>query len=759
MASEPASDKSELAKQQAEELPQASSIKNETTESNESKEAQSTMTTTPFEQAIKTWSEISLSKLQRNLDDQGVEILDNQKKSLLTRKELATRTKTFRKLPDEAKITEIKGLLKLYQAEVDSLTQRSKFAETSFLSLYKLLAEAPDPAPLLEASVESVLAASEVPLIRKENIELTEKLSKYADYDQIKEKLRQVEIKAAEDTKAKLAAKESELNAIIDEKERHWKEREAELQSQVQEARDQIKELRSGNEVLQARLSAKSADSLSDANTDKNLAKTAGRIAELELVASDLERANKRMLEVEKRNIDLRSELEAARSGTKEADKTRELESRLSDLERENSLLVAKLESARMTTTQTKAEYEKKLESLKRELDRKDSDNDSLRQKISSMKDYSEIKKELEILKSVEFAYDEAADKDDKSDNEDDEELDDSNFKDIDEHNKESQSLERLMLARNKKLDSDITQMRVAMINLENELSNTRASLDQLKAENDRLTRLNSKLEDDLAHTNDTVTRLGAGGPAMSVVSGWGRSVVGGSRRGGGRLSPTASIVGGYEPSEASFSSSGAANSNNSGTTADASILPIITQQRDRFRARNTELEDNLRKSWNTISQLRKELESIKKDNLELYQKARYASSYTKSGSTSTNTYSAGSRIESNYKNLYEDGLSPFQKFKDRESERALSKMGTIERALYSLTRTILVNRTSRNLFAGYCLALHLLVMTILMYNATWHTGAGSLPSAGSVVEAGVSTGAATVAGSNVVPDIPEGVQ
>lgn len=40
-----------------------------------------------------------------------------------------------------------------YQTEIDSLTKRSKAAENAFLNVYKVLAEAPDPYPLLEAAV------------------------------------------------------------------------------------------------------------------------------------------------------------------------------------------------------------------------------------------------------------------------------------------------------------------------------------------------------------------------------------------------------------------------------------------------------------------------------------------------------------------------------------------------------------------------------------------------------------------------------
>ena len=47
-----------------------------------------------------------------------------------------------------------------YQGEVDNLTKRSKTSENAFLSLYKKLAEAPDPYPLLDAAVVSLLPAS-----------------------------------------------------------------------------------------------------------------------------------------------------------------------------------------------------------------------------------------------------------------------------------------------------------------------------------------------------------------------------------------------------------------------------------------------------------------------------------------------------------------------------------------------------------------------------------------------------------------------
>lgn len=45
------------------------------------------------------------------------------------------------------------SLCAAYQTEIDNLTKRSKAAESAFLNVYKVFAEAPDPYPLLEAAV------------------------------------------------------------------------------------------------------------------------------------------------------------------------------------------------------------------------------------------------------------------------------------------------------------------------------------------------------------------------------------------------------------------------------------------------------------------------------------------------------------------------------------------------------------------------------------------------------------------------------
>lgn len=622
----------------------------------------------PFERAIKAWGEIGLDKLQKSLDDEGIQIVDNQKTSVIGRKELASRTKTFKKLPDDEKLAEIKSLLKLYQTEVDNLTNRSKYAEGCFLNLYKLLAEAPDPKPLLEASIDSVISASEASKLAAENARLNDLVSRHADYDNIKAKLMKVEMQAIENTQARVKAKEAEMRAEFDEKERAWTSKEQELNQQ-------ISDLKASFKVAQAQLQG-------DANSGDVDSDSRSRFAELELVERDLARANSRAIDLEKRNQELRADLEKAKSGgSNEIDDKLELQNTIERLERENAVLGAKIESSRATVERGNSETEKKVQHLERDVQLKTQEAASLKEQLAKQQDYDQIKRELEILKSIEFQDD---------DKQDEETAGASASASGD------QKLEKRLLARNKKLNSDLTTLRVANTELNADLDNYKSQVASLQQQMDKLTKLNSQLEKDLS----TVREEGLGSESRS-----------------GRVSPTSSIIGGHGPS--GVGSGSASAQSNSG------ILPIITQQRDRFRQRNAELEQELSKSFQQLTAVRKELEGVKRDNVELYEKTRYASTYKRPNMSGSND-----EIEDRYRAVYEEGLSPFQQFKGRETERALSNMGPFDRIMYSFTRVILANRVTRNLFMVYCALLHILVMVIVSHSATMSS---SVPSMGAM--------------------------
>lgn len=56
--------------------------------------------------------DIDLTKLVPEFDSTATDIVTHQRDALLSRKDLAQKTKDFRKLDDAAKLVEFKGLLK-----------------------------------------------------------------------------------------------------------------------------------------------------------------------------------------------------------------------------------------------------------------------------------------------------------------------------------------------------------------------------------------------------------------------------------------------------------------------------------------------------------------------------------------------------------------------------------------------------------------------------------------------------------------------
>lgn len=109
-------------------------------------------------------------------------------------------------------------------------------------------------------------------------------------------------------------------------------------------------------------------------------------------------------------------------------------------------------------------------------------------------------------------------------------------------------------------------------------------------------------------------------------------------------------------------------------SSAETSILPIITSQRDRFRLRNGELEEELRRQFETLSELRTEIKLLQADNLKLYEKVRYLQSYRDEGPNNANRSayqgnSAGRDEElGKYQNKYEESMNPFEAFRGRVS-------------------------------------------------------------------------------------------
>jgi homeobox protein cut-like len=622
-----------------------------------------------------------------------------------------------------------------YQTFIDLLTNHSKSTNSAFLQVYSSLSEAPDPYPLLEASVDSLLLSEDtLPKITKENEHLQKNISKLTA--QLEETESRLESERAarktieEGLEAKVKDVETSWAAVLEEKKDNWEAKEKLLEEKVDNQDRLLSELKASYEVTQ-RLG------FSEASSGSGRAHVTS--AELEMVNSDLERTSVRLAEVEARNEQLRIELaQSASQVPSQPSIALEDDPGYMRIRSENSSLLRKLDAARVERDAKKREQDGKLRSLEREIGMLKDERDSLKAKVQKWSDYEDVKQELEVLKSIEFATGDDEDVQDQAGSTDAAQ----GAKDSGPLSKgKGDTLERLLLARNKKLSDELTILRVSHQDLQTRLQSMQEELSKNNADLERAQHLNATLENDLAKMQTETANAYPSG--ASVAGTYTSRYPQGSPNPSssaytvrkGRVSPTSSIISGFDPRSSSLGTTSLeALRSGEPVGGGSGILPMITAQRDRFKKRNEQLENELSESHRTVSSLRQEIASLQKDNLNLYEKTRYVSTYNRAGQTSsvsayaTNASISGVQASSStssglsldrYRSAYESNISPFAAFRGRESARAYKRMSLPERIVFSITRMVLATRTSRNLFAGYCVALHVIVFFALYWLGT----------------------------------------
>ncbi|TEA15156.1 Protein CASP [Colletotrichum sidae] len=666
-----------------------------------------------FQHAISAWRTIDYTNLISNLDTTASEIVTYQRDSTVQRKELAQKTKDFRKLDDAAKLSEVKGLLKAYQTFIDLLTNHSKSINSAFLQAYTSLSDAPDPYPLLEASVDSMLVSEDtLPKLTEENQHLQKSVAKLTNHLEETESKLQFESAARKELESNLENRVKEVEAswvaVLDEKKDNWAAKEKTLEEKVENQERLLNEIKASYEVNQR------LGKTDDGDQEVQAAHVSS--AEIDMLHSDLDRTSARLAEIEARNEQLRLELAQAKSSMPaQAATSLEDDPGYMRMRSENSSLIRKLDAVRVEKEGLKRDLDSRLRGLEREVGLLKEERDSLKVKVQKWSDYDDVKQELEVLKSIEFSTG-----------------DDDDVREATEGAAEAKSqgdtLERLLLARNKKLGDELTILRVSHQDLQTKLYDLQEEMSRTNMELEKSQQLNQRLENDLATLqSESSNAFPSGASVAGTFNRYAPSVAPGRRGGaGGRVSPTSSIISGMDPRMSGSEPMG----------GGSGILPMITAQRDRFKQRIAQLEGELSETHRTVSQLRQEVSALQKDNLNLYEKTRYVSTYNRSGPSATSSSAAyasnpnpstvsiggtgnpGISMD-RYRKAYESNISPFAAFRGRESARAYKRMSFPERVVYSVTRMVLASRTSRNLFAAYCLALHLLVFCSLYWLGT----------------------------------------
>lgn len=484
---------------------------------------------------------------------------------------------------------------------------------------------------------------------------------------------------------------ESSWTAVLEEKKDNWEAKEKTLEDKLENQDRLLNEMRASYEVNQ-RLGK---------NGDDQDQRSRVSSAELEMLHSDLERTSSRLADVEARNEQMRLELAQAKSSLQSQPETSlEDDPGYMRMRSENQSMIRKLDAARVEKEGLKRGLDARLRSMEREVSSLKEERDGLKAKVQKWSDYDEVKQELEVLKSIEFS---TGDDDDVKDH-------------IEASDATGNALEKLLLARNKKLGDELTVLRVSHRDLQTRLEDLQEELSRTNADLERSQNLNEKLEGDLERLQEEGANAFPSGASVA-----GTYMTRNAGRKGGRVSPTSSIISGMDPR--------GMGDREPVYGGGSGILPMVTAQRDRFKKKNAELEQELSDAHKTTTQLRQEVAALQKDNLNLYEKTRYVSTYNRGGAASSSAYGQSPNPSTvsigetgnpgialdRYRAAYESNISPFAAFRGRESARAYRRMSLPERVVYSLTRMVLASRTSRNLFAIYCVALHLLVF-VSMY-------------------------------------------
>lgn len=182
---------------------------------------------------------------------------------------------------------------------------------------------------------------------------------------------------------------EASWKAVIDEKKDNWEAKERSLEEKVENQNRLLNELKASFEVAQR---------LGHAENGAESHQSHASAAELEMVNSDLDRTSQRLAEMEGRNEQLMVELAQALSSSQRTHATEE-DSSTTRLRSENSALLRKLDAARLEKDSEMRRFEGRIRTLEKDVRILDSDRESLRGRLHSWRDYSEIKRELDIFK------------------------------------------------------------------------------------------------------------------------------------------------------------------------------------------------------------------------------------------------------------------------------------------------------------------------------------------------------------------------
>ncbi|KAJ8256305.1 hypothetical protein COCON_G00184570 [Conger conger] len=623
------------------------------------------------------WKRFDLQQLQRELDTTATVLANRQDESEQSRKTLIEQSREFKKNTPEDLRKQVAPLLKGFQAEIDALSKRSKEAEAAFLNVYKRLIDVPDPAPVLDVVQQLQLKLQRMHDIETENQKLRETLEEYnKEFAEVKNQ--EVTIKALkekekipEEPSAEPGAGEQQLPY-------------AEKERKLQESKDSCLP---NWMKLTTRPSLYRQAELFDLKTKYDEESTA-KADEIEMVMTDLERANQRADSAEREAESLRDQLTSASKSQLlatpiqkdpdmeqpgEAVSCSSLQAELGSKEREIVQLVEDVQRLQASLSKLRESSANHIAQLEQQLCTRDSSLKLLEEKLQEQADYEEVKKELTILKSMESVPSDGSTAQDSS-----------------------KPLEVLLLEKNRSLQSENASLRTNHSHLSGRYAELQLEFTEAVRTSAEQKELILTLEHDLStiQTLSSLPRPDAEGADFHHLE---------------------RIPEPIKEATALFSGVPAGPQPELPQGQMDSLLSIISSQRERFRSRNQELEAESRSVQQTLQALQTELDSLRADNIKLYEKIKFLQSYAGRAGGSDDTVMTPPSTRRDWT------PSPPSK---RERQRRYLSLSPWDKATLSMGRVILSNKMARTIAFFYTIFLHLLVFLVL-YKTAWSESIG----------------------------------
>lgn len=677
--------------------------------------------------ALDVWKIFDLNGRRREMDTQGLNIADRQEASAATRKQLASATKSFKKslsegIPVQSK--DVGSLLRLYQNEIDTLTSRAKAAEGSFLALYRALEDAPDPIEELERAARQAQSITdlkeEMRALKDERgglVERTAAASKYEKkIEELEAQLSGVNDRVEEEVRAKIEEKQAQWVSAQHKTIEAYEMREQELLHQIRLGNDNARRLQTNADDLQRQLNEVHSQLESLKNTRANVN---------EMEVEDLERTRAEAKNLRRRCIELETRLNAngEDDGGGVASDTvgrSALSAELAARDVEVSQLKDQVAALEEVLGGKDQEKRNEFATLSASIASKDRDLLELRgtlEKLPTVDQYEIMSKQFETLRSLQLLENEQ----DVIDNEGAEGDTDDNIT-----TKPGDTLEKRLLGKVKSLEGRLTRLRVELGERDSRITELLVMVRSFEEQVGDQKSLITKLEEGInAMTGDQagVHALKRRAAAASI----------------GDLNATSTLeVLKNDEKEADQSWDWGEKHQAEGLQniirEEPSMLDIVAGQRDRFRARLMELEEDNRKLLERIEKLTSDLDSLKGDNVRLYEKIRFVQSYRQSNGSLASGASAiavelspsGGDEEDGtgnflgkYRSMYEDMVNPYTIFNRRERHKRMSEMSAPERLTLRAGQKALSTKASRLIVFFYIVALHVFVALVLGFSSS----------------------------------------